>query len=89
VFDSFCQFHEPARELMRTGTLEGGIKGAPLRFSLTGARHARAGLLVTGEAAGSTYAFTGEGIGKALETGIPRAVMAAAPRIEQAQSPSA
>ena len=24
----------------------------------------------TGEAAGSTYAFTGEGIGKALETGI-------------------
>lgn len=28
------------------------------------------GVLVTGEAAGSTYAFTGEGIGKALETGI-------------------
>ena len=70
VFDSFCEFHEPARELMRTGTIEGGIKGAPLRFSLAGARQARAGLLVTGEAAGSTYAFTGEGIGKALETGI-------------------
>jgi geranylgeranyl reductase family protein len=70
VFDSFCEFHEPARELMRTGTLEGGVKGAPLRFSLTGARAAKAGLLVTGEAAGSTYAFTGEGIGKALETGM-------------------
>ena len=70
VFDSFCEFHEPARELMRTGTLEGGIKGAPLRCSLTGARPAKAGLLVTGEAAGSTYAFTGEGIGKALETGM-------------------
>ena len=28
------------------------------------------GLLVTGEAAGSTYAFSGEGIGKALETGL-------------------
>jgi flavin-dependent dehydrogenase len=26
--------------------------------------------MVTGEAAGSTYALTGEGIGKALETGI-------------------
>jgi menaquinone-9 beta-reductase len=26
--------------------------------------------LVTGEAAGSTYALTGEGIGKALETGM-------------------
>ena len=25
---------------------------------------------MTGEAAGSTYAFTGEGIGKALETGL-------------------
>ena len=70
VFDSFCEFHEPARELMRTGTLEGGVKGAPLRFSLAGARAAKAGLLVTGEAAGSTYAFTGEGIGKALETGM-------------------
>ena len=30
----------------------------------------RPGLLVAGEAAGSTYAFTGEGIGKARETGI-------------------
>jgi geranylgeranyl reductase family protein len=70
VFDAFCEFHEPARELMRTGTLEGGLKGAPLRFSLQGARRARPGLLVTGEAAGSTYAFTGEGIGKALETGL-------------------
>ena len=45
-------------------------KGAPLRCSLDGALHARAGLLVAGEAAGSTYAFTGEGIGKAMETGI-------------------
>ena len=26
--------------------------------------------MMTGEAAGSTYAFTGEGIGKAMETGI-------------------
>jgi len=70
LFDVFCATYEPARELMRTGTLETDLKGAPLRCSLTGARHARAGMLVTGEAAGSTYAFTGEGIGKALETGI-------------------
>ena len=70
LFDAFCQHYPPARELMRTGTLEGDLKGAPLRCSLTGARHARAGLLVTGEAGGSTYAFTGEGIGKALETGV-------------------
>ena len=70
VFDAFCDCYEPARELMRTGTLEGGLKGAPLRFSLVGARYTRPGLLVTGEAAGSTYAFTGEGIGKAFETGL-------------------
>jgi flavin-dependent dehydrogenase len=41
-----------------------------LRCSLEGARFSRPGLLVTGEAAGATYAFTGEGIGKAMETGI-------------------
>ncbi len=70
LFDAFCEHYAPARELMRNGTLEGDLKGAPLRCSLTGARHARPGLLVTGEAAGSTYAFTGEGIGKALETGL-------------------
>ena len=70
LFDAFCEHYAPARELMRTGTLEGDLKGAPLRCSLTGARFARPGLLVTGEAAGSTYAFTGEGIGKAFETGL-------------------
>jgi len=70
VFEAFCEHYEPARELMRTGTLEGDLKGAPLRCSLAGARLSRPGLLVTGEAAGSTYSFTGEGIGKAYETGL-------------------
>ena len=70
VFDAFCEHYAPARELMRTGTLEGELKGAPLRFTLAGARFTRPGLLVTGEAAGSTYSFTGEGIGKAYETGL-------------------
>jgi flavin-dependent dehydrogenase len=46
------------------------MKGAPLRCTLEGARWSRPGLLVTGEAAGSTYSFSGEGIGKAMETGI-------------------
>jgi 2-polyprenyl-6-methoxyphenol hydroxylase-like FAD-dependent oxidoreductase len=48
----------------------GELKGAPLRSSLRGARFAAPGMLVTGEAAGSTYSFTGEGIGKAMETGL-------------------
>jgi hypothetical protein len=46
------------------------MKGAPLRCTLEGAQLGRPGLLATGEAIGSTYDFTGEGIGKALETGL-------------------
>jgi hypothetical protein len=52
------------------GTLLGDLKGAPLRSSLVGARYSQPGLLATGEAIGSTYSFTGEGIGKAMETGL-------------------
>ncbi len=70
LFKSFTEVYAPAAELMSGGTLLGEIKGAPLRCSLEGARFSRPGLLVTGEAAGSTYAFTGEGIGKAMETGL-------------------
>jgi geranylgeranyl reductase family protein len=70
LFAAFTDFHGPARELVASGTFEGGLKGAPLRCSLQGAQCARPGLLVTGEAAGSTYLFTGEGIGKAMETGL-------------------
>jgi geranylgeranyl reductase family protein len=70
MFDRFCEVYPPAAELMAGGQRSGPLKGAPLRCSLEGARLSRAGLLVTGEAAGSTYAFTGEGIGKAMETGI-------------------
>ena len=70
MLKAFTEVHAPAAELMANGTLLGQIKGAPLRCSLDGARYSRPGLLVTGEAAGSTYAFTGEGIGKAMETGL-------------------
>ena len=70
MFDAFCEVYAPARELMAGGTLQGDIKGAPLRCSLVGARWSRPGMLGTGEVVGSTYAFTGEGIGKAMETGI-------------------
>jgi geranylgeranyl reductase family protein len=70
VFDAFCTFYAPAQALMQGGSLLGDLKGAPLRCSLEGARYTRPGLLATGEALGSTYAFTGEGIGKAMETGL-------------------
>jgi len=70
MFAAFCDIHAPARELMAGGQLQGDLKGAPLRCSLEGATYSRPGLLVTGDAAGSTYSFTGEGIGKAMETGM-------------------
>ena len=70
MFDRFCEIYPPAAELVKSGEKLGPLKGAPLRCSLDGARYSRPGLLVTGEAAGATYAFTGEGIGKAMETGI-------------------
>ncbi|HET7836938.1 MAG TPA: geranylgeranyl reductase, partial [Variovorax sp.] len=70
LFDAFVRLHPTARELMATGQSLGPLKGAPLRCSLEGARWSRPGLLVAGEAAGSTYLLTGEGIGKALEAGL-------------------
>ena len=70
LFKRFTDSNPMAEQLMRTGTLLGEIKGAPLRCSLKGAKAAAPGLLVTGEALGSTYALTGEGIGKAMETGM-------------------
>jgi geranylgeranyl reductase family protein len=70
MFDDFTRVYAPARALMDGGTLQGDLKGAPLRCTLEGAESGRPGLLATGETLGSTYDFTGEGIGKALETGL-------------------
>lgn len=70
VLDAFTRVYPAAHELVEGGQWLGPLKGAPLRTTLEGARFSRPGLLVTGEAAGSTYTFTGEGIGKALETGM-------------------
>ena len=46
------------------------IAGAPLRTSLTGTASRRRGLAIIGEAAGTTYAATGEGIGKAMDSAL-------------------
>ena len=84
VMADFQQVYAPARDLMHGGTPLGPMKGAPLRCTLGGARFTRPGLLVSGEAAGSTYSFTGEGIGKAFETGILAAEAVVAGRAEAA-----
>lgn len=83
IFAAFTQLHAPARELMHGGVVQGELKGAPLRSSLVGAKFNAPGVLVTGEAAGSTYSFTGEGIGKAMETGLLAAEALIAARDEK------
>lgn len=70
LFEAFVAAYPPAQDLMREGRLQGELKGAPLRCTLDGARFSRPGLMVVGEAAGSTYDFTGEGIGKAMQTAL-------------------
>jgi flavin-dependent dehydrogenase len=62
-----------AARLLREGTLVGELKGAPLRCDLVGAAWSAPGVLVAGDAVGATYSFSGEGIGKAMETGIAAA----------------
>ena len=66
----FIASFAPARDLMSVSEPLCDLRGAPLRTGLTGTALSRRGLLVLGEAAGLTYSFTGEGIGKAIESGM-------------------
>jgi geranylgeranyl reductase family protein len=66
----FVATFPPARELMAVSERISDIRGAPLRTSLGGSALSRPGLLVIGDACGATYALTGEGIGKGIETGM-------------------
>jgi menaquinone-9 beta-reductase len=72
----FLEQFPPAVELMKRGRILGALKGAPLRTAMEGAKLARPGLYVLGEGAGLTYSFSGEGIGKALQSGIVAAQIA-------------
>jgi len=66
----FLETFPPARAIAEQGTLLTPLRGAALRTGLAGSRVAVPGLLAVGEAAGLTYPFTGEGIGKAIESGV-------------------
>jgi geranylgeranyl reductase family protein len=69
-WQAFTSRFAPAREIVAAGRAVTPFRGAPLRTSMTGGSFGRAGLLAVGEAASLTYAATGEGIGKAMESGI-------------------
>lgn len=70
LFDYFIQSFPPARAIVGQDDMLGVPCGGLLRTGLSGARGHRPGLLVAGEALGSTLPFLGEGVGKALETGL-------------------
>lgn len=70
VFESFVSSFPPARALVSEAEQVTELRGAPLRTALRGTRLSRTGLIVIGEAAGTTYSFSGEGIGKAMESGM-------------------
>jgi geranylgeranyl reductase family protein len=76
LLERFVAVFPPAARLWSRARPLGRMKGAPLRTGLRGARLHRPGLLVTGEAAGLTYAFSGEGIGKAIEGALMAAEVA-------------
>jgi flavin-dependent dehydrogenase len=70
LLERFVRTFPPAADVMRHRISVTELRGAPLRTALCGSALSRPGLLVLGEAAGLTYSFSGEGIGKALESGI-------------------
>jgi len=68
-FDFFIGQFSLAQRLLEESMSITPLVGHPLRCGFDGARSVRVGnLLVVGEAAGSTLPFTGEGVGKAMET---------------------
>jgi flavin-dependent dehydrogenase len=69
MFHRFMSSFPAARELRRGLTASTPLLGAPLRCSLNGAHVVGKGKIVAiGEAIGATFPFTGEGVGKAMET---------------------
>lgn len=70
TFDTFLREFSLARLLMENGKIVSPIQGAPLRCGLTGTDPAHKNNTVAiGETIGTTFPFTGEGVGKAMESG--------------------
>jgi geranylgeranyl reductase family protein len=70
LFRRFTEQFPPAVELLRQGQSVSGLSGARLRCGLRDAGRSVAGpVLAIGETLGATYPLTGEGIGKAMQTG--------------------
>jgi flavin-dependent dehydrogenase len=69
LFDRFVAQCPHVERALAGAELLTEVRGAPLRCGCEGAAPVAGGLLVAGEAYGTTYSLTGEGIGKAMESG--------------------
>ena len=70
LFDRFCSAVPEARALVAKAITTGPLRGARLRCGLEGSRARGPGNIVAvGEQIATTFPFTGEGIGKAMESG--------------------
>jgi geranylgeranyl reductase family protein len=70
IFKNFIDGFPLARELMRTSKRTTPLRGASLRWDFEGAYpFVRGPIVAIGETIGTTLPFSGEGIGKAMESG--------------------
>lgn len=70
TFEAFTRHFSLATELWETREDATPLEGAPLRCGLdSDLAHSGGRTLAIGETIGATYPFTGEGVGKAIETG--------------------
>ncbi len=70
MLNRFMAEFPPARKLMSQGEQISAVAGSPLRYGLKGCRQfVRDNVLCIGEVIGTTYPFTGEGLGKAMHSG--------------------
>ncbi len=70
TFQTFVTEFPQAADIMRRAVSRTPLRGARLRCGLRGAATSGAGnILAIGETIGATFPYTGEGIGKAMETG--------------------
>ena len=70
TFSSFITEFPLAKQLMESGKIISPLRGSMLRAGLEGAQPIGKGnILAIGETIGSTFPYTGAGIGKAMETG--------------------
>lgn len=71
TFERFIAAFPPAVELIRHGKIETPLRGFPIQCSLSRRPAAMGGLvLAIGEAAGTTYPFSGEGIAPAIKSAL-------------------